>query len=151
FTLGASDRLVPANARVIHVEIDPREIGKLRQVDVGMAADPRETLRHMIERGRELEWSDRSAWHERVREAKRSRRERLAQACERSAVPIHPYAAVSTLAENLPPGAFIIGDGAEAYHWMNEVVQQDAPGRYITHGFLGAVGFGLGLAMGVQS
>ena len=33
---------------------------------------------------------------------------------------------------------------------MNEVIRQNHPGSYITHGFLGAVGFGLGLAMGAQ-
>jgi acetolactate synthase I/II/III large subunit len=31
------------------------------------------------------------------------------------------------------------------------VIRQDRPGSYVTHGFLGAVGFGLGLAIGAQS
>ncbi len=44
----------------------------------------------------------------------------------------------------------MIGDGAEAYHWMNEVIRQNQPGSYITHGFLGAVGMGLGLSIGAQ-
>ncbi len=44
----------------------------------------------------------------------------------------------------------MIGDGAEAYHWFNEVVRQENSGSYITHGFLGDVGFGLGLSIGAQ-
>ena len=45
----------------------------------------------------------------------------------------------------------IVADGAETYHWLNEVIRQDQPGSYITHGFLGAVGFGMGLALGAQT
>src|SRR5581483_496666 len=41
FTLGASDKLVPAAARIIHVEVDPREIGRLREAAVAIHADPR--------------------------------------------------------------------------------------------------------------
>jgi acetolactate synthase-1/2/3 large subunit len=44
----------------------------------------------------------------------------------------------------------VIGDGAESYHWFNEVVRQERAGSYVTHGFLGAVGFGLGLSLGAQ-
>ncbi len=44
FTLGASDRLVPNAAKLIHVEIDPKEIGRLRQTDIAIVADARETL-----------------------------------------------------------------------------------------------------------
>ena len=45
FTLGMSDLVVPLAAKIIHVETDPKEIGRLRQVAVGIVADPRETLR----------------------------------------------------------------------------------------------------------
>jgi acetolactate synthase-1/2/3 large subunit len=69
---------------------------------------------------------------------------------ERSGPPIHPLQAVSAIVDNIAEDAIVIGDGAEAYHWMNEVIRQNHPGGYITHGFLGAVGFGLGLAMGAQ-
>ncbi len=51
----------------------------------------------------------------------------------------------------MPKGAIVVGDGAEAYHWMNEVIAQEEPASYITHGFLGCVGFGLGLSIGVQT
>jgi acetolactate synthase-1/2/3 large subunit len=50
----------------------------------------------------------------------------------------------------MPESTIVIGDGAEAYHWMNEVIRQNRPGSYITHGFLGAVGMGLGLSIGAQ-
>ena len=151
FTLGSSDRLAPAAAKIIHVEVDPKEIGRLRDAAVAIAADPRATLHALLSEARKRRWPDRSAWQERVQEAKAARRARLGEALERSAPPIHPYQAVASLIESISDETIIIGDGAEAYHWMNEVIRQRRPGSYITHGFLGAVGMGLGLAIGAQA
>ncbi len=64
--------------------------------------------------------------------------------------PIHPIQAVSAIVESIPKDTVIIGDGAEAYHWLNEVIRQERGGSYITHGFLGTVGMGLGLGLGAQ-
>jgi acetolactate synthase I/II/III large subunit len=150
FTLGASDKLVPKEAEIIHVEIDPREIGKVRPARIGIAADPRETLRELLEQAQAHTWPERGTWHRTIAEAKAARRVRASESLRRSTPPIHPYQAVSAIADQLPDDAIIIGDGAESYHWMNEVVRQRRPGSYITHGFLGAVGFGLGLAIGAQ-
>jgi acetolactate synthase-1/2/3 large subunit len=63
---------------------------------------------------------------------------------------MHPYQAVTAIVDSLPPDAIVVGDGAESYHWLNEVIRQERAGSYITHGFLGAVGFGLGLSLGAQ-
>ncbi len=150
FTLGMSDLEVPLAAKIIHVEIDPKEIGRLRQVAVGIAADPRETLRAMNAGAASHQWPSRAAWQKTVADAKIERRKKAQPILEQSGPPIHPYQAVSAIADNIPEDTVIIGDGAEAYHWFNEVVRQNHPGSYITHGFLGAVGFGLGLAIGAQ-
>src|SRR6185312_17303284 len=90
-------------------------------------------------------------WQRTVREARAARRERLSDALRQPTPPIHPYQAVAAIADHLPEEAIVVGDGAEAYHWMNETIRQKRPGSYITHGFLGAVGFGLGLSIGVQT
>jgi thiamine pyrophosphate-dependent acetolactate synthase large subunit-like protein len=151
FTLGASDRLVPTAARLIHVEIDPREIGKLRDATIAIPADSRETLRALAAKARGRRLRERSAWQQLVRSARAARRERLREALASPTPRIHPYQAVATIVDHMPAETIVIGDGAEAYHWMNEVIRQDRPGSYITHGFLGAVGFGLGLAIGAQT
>lgn len=44
YTLGSTDRLIPADAKVIHAEVDPVEIGRLRRVDVPIIADSKEVL-----------------------------------------------------------------------------------------------------------
>ncbi|HUN77026.1 MAG TPA: thiamine pyrophosphate-binding protein [Steroidobacteraceae bacterium] len=151
FTLGASDRLVPAAAKLIHVEVDPKEIGRLRDAAVAIPADCREALRALLVHSRGGPWPDRASWQGLVRGARADRRARLSEALRHAGPRIHPYQAVSSLIENISDDTIIVGDGAEAYHWMNEVVRQRHPGSYITHGFLGAVGMGLGLAIGAQA
>jgi acetolactate synthase-1/2/3 large subunit len=150
FTLGMSDLVVPLASKIIHVEVDPKEIGRLRQVAVGIVADPRESLHALNVRAKSEKWPDRSKWQQTVRTAKVERCKRAQDDLNRTGPPIHPLQAVSAIVENMPADTIVIGDGAEAYHWMNEVIHQNRPGGYITHGFLGAVGMGLGLSLGAQ-
>jgi acetolactate synthase-1/2/3 large subunit len=152
FTLGASDLLVPTAAKLIHVDDDPREIGRLRDVVIGMVADTRETLRALNTQAAGHAWPDWGPWQRTVQQSKPARRQRLsaAAASQRSNSGIHPYHAVAAIADSIDENTIIIGDGAEAYHWFNEVVSQNRPGSYLTHGFLGAVGLGLGLSLGAQ-
>jgi len=150
FTLGMSDLAVPRAAKIIHVEIDPKELGRLRQAAVPIVADSRETLRALNARAKSQRWRDYSTWQQAVRNAKAERRQRMAADLSRTTQPIHPLQAVSAIVDNIDENTIIVGDGAEAYHWMNEVIRQNHPGSYVTHGFLGAVGFGLGLAIGAQ-
>jgi len=150
FTLGMSDLVVPLASKLIHVEIDPKEIGRLRSVAVPMVADPRETLRAMNASAKSHRWPDRARWQQTVRTAKTERSKRAEKDLQRTEEPIHPLQAVRAIVDSLAEDAIVVGDGAEAYHWMNEVIRQNHPGSYITHGFLGAVGFGLGLAIGAQ-
>ena len=155
FTMGVSDRLVPGGAKLIHVESDAKEIGRLRDAHVVIVADSREMLKALNERSgsganAKVRWPDFSAWQKVVRDAKAARLARHREQYARTSSPIHPYQAVTAIADALPPDTLVIGDGAESYHWFNEVVRQERGGSYITHGFLGAVGFGLGLSLGAQ-
>lgn len=151
FTLGGSDKLLPKAAKLIHVEMDAKEVGRLRDVDVPIVADPRETLRALTEKAATKAWPDFTAWHRLIAEARAARRAALGEALARKAPPIHPYQAVVAVAESIDDDTIVIGDGAEAYHWLNEAIGQSKPGSYITHGFLGIVGLGLGLAVGAQT
>jgi acetolactate synthase-1/2/3 large subunit len=148
FTLGASNLIVPQAARLIHVETDARELGLVRPADIAVVADPAATME--VLRASLGERPDRSAWAQAVRQM---RARRTAALVEESAHVgrIHPYAAVAAVAEALPDNALVVGDGAEAYHWLNETIAQKRPGGYLTHGFLGTVGCGLGLALGAQA
>lgn len=150
FTMGVSRRLLPADVKLIHVEIDPREIGRLRDANLPVVADSREMLRALNEQAKARRWPDFAGWQKTISETKAARRKRFAEWLTRSAPPLHPYQVVSAIADSIPQDAIVVGDGAESYHWLNETIRQNRAGSYLTHGFLGAVGFGLGLALGAQ-
>ncbi len=150
FTLGGGGRLAPAEATLIHVEIDPREIGRLRDAHVPIVADPRAFLDAANALAPHQAWPDLKPWRETIHTARRKRMETLREGLDRAAPPIHPIQAVKAIVDHMPKGAILVGDGAEAYHWMNEVIAQEEPASYITHGFLGCVGMGLGLSLGCQ-
>ena len=151
FTLGGGGRLAPTEAALIHVEIDPKEIGRLRDAQLPIVADPRAFLDAANAAAPSRQWKDLSAWRETIHTARRKRLETLKEGLDRAAPPIHPIQAVKAIVDNMPKGVVMVADGAEAYHWMNEVIAQDEPASYITHGFLGCVGMGLGLSLGVQA
>ena len=151
FTLGSSDRLVPAAARVIHVEIDPKEIGRLRAVALGIVADSREMLRALSAQSAAAKWPDTSAWCKHIQALKSLRLKKQVAEMSPATPPIHPYQTVKAIVDEIDDETIIVADGAETYHWLNEVIRQNQPGSYITHGFLGAVGFGMGLALGAQT
>ena len=151
FTLGAGARLAPLSAKLIHVEIDPREIGRLRDVELPIIADPKAFLDAANPIAGERQWRDLKAWRGLIQAARKRRYETMREGLDRKGAPIHPAQAVQAIADNMPKGALVVGDGAEAYHWFNEVIAQDEPASYITHGFLGTVGMGLGLSLGVQA
>jgi acetolactate synthase-1/2/3 large subunit len=150
FTLGDARRFIPLDAHLVHVEIDESEIGRLRDVEVPILADPRAFLVAACAAAEEWQWQDLSGWRAIIRRARSNRSQRLHEAFEVTTLPMHPLQAVQAIVEHIPRGTIIVGDGAEAYHWLNELIAQQEPASYITHGFLGTVGMGLGLAIGVQ-
>jgi acetolactate synthase I/II/III large subunit len=149
FTLGAN-RLIPADAQVIHVESSPVEIGRVRDVTVPLVADSRETLREFNAICGTQSWPDWDAWLELVRGTKAARSVSFEAALARRDPPIHPYQAVAAIVESAGAEAVFVGDGAESSQWLAEVCGRQQPGQFFTHGHMGCLGFGLGFAMGVQ-
>jgi acetolactate synthase-1/2/3 large subunit len=146
----AGDRLVPADCRLIQVDIDGRELGRMRPVDVPIQADCRETalaLRRAIAGETWPDWSDWagavhgvSHWHETA----------YGEATSQTAQAVHPYAALREIMNAIPRGTIVCGDGGEASQWAELASRATAPGEYTGHGYLGCLGIGMPFAMGSQ-
>jgi len=148
FTFGRGDRVIPFDARVIHVDVDAREIGRLRDADVSMVANAREVLRALNRERATKPWRDLAGWRARIEEKKVSRSRRFAETLLRSDPPIHPYQAVTTAVDTVGADAIFVGDGAHAHHWLAEAIRCEQPGGFVTHGLFADAGLGLGLAIG---
>ena len=150
YTGHGSGSLIPREAQVIHVDSDARELGRLQDTALSVIADARETLCALIARSAEVRWPDNTAWADTVRNAVAMRRARI-ETEARSAQFIHPFHAVAEIARSIPRDTVVVADGAEAYTWFTEVLEPLAPGRFLTHSYLGSMGVGLGIAVGAKA
>jgi acetolactate synthase-1/2/3 large subunit len=137
-------------AEIVHIEVDPREIGRPRPPRLAIIADCREALDQLTERVKLAgPFPDRSGWARDVRAA-------ISEGIAAAVMPpgavagIHPYQAAKIICGELGRDAVIVGDGAFVKHWFDDVIAPSRPGSYFTHGSLGAMGIGLGLAIGAR-
>jgi acetolactate synthase I/II/III large subunit len=149
FLGGRSEAPIPADAKVIQVDIDASEIGRFRPFELGITADSAETLRAFLEADTER-WPDRRAWAESA--VMMHRRERPF-ANEPTVVNgrLHPFHALRETLRALDPGTTIVVDGGEMGSWVGESAHEARPKRMIGFGgYLGFLGIGFGLAIGAQ-
>jgi acetolactate synthase-1/2/3 large subunit len=132
------------NAFVVHVDIDPAEIGKNVKTDVPVVGDALEVLRLLIPEvapGRHDDWL---AWID-------SRRDRaLSEAlAERPEWP-EPYTIITSIAEATNGEAIVTTDVGQHQMWAAQHFGFNYPDRWITSGGLGTMGFGLPSAIGAK-
>jgi acetolactate synthase-1/2/3 large subunit len=150
FTGGRGARLIPTGARIVQVDIAPEEIGRNREIALGIAADCREALRALDTAAEQREWPARSAWVEGIGRVREGHRSLFAQALENEKPPIHPYRLAAEIAAVLPPDAIIAADGGETSSWMETVATVEGGGRWLSHGYLGCLGTGAGFAIAAK-
>jgi acetolactate synthase-1/2/3 large subunit len=150
FTGGPGSRILPRRARLIQVDIAGEEIGRNRDVDLGIAADCRETVRALEAAARERTWPERAEWIDAVRQASEAHRALFAQALAEEKAPIHPYRLADAIARSAGPDAVLIADGGETSQWMEMVSRVQRGGRWLSHGYLAHLGTGMPFAIAAQ-
>jgi acetolactate synthase-1/2/3 large subunit len=138
------------SARVIHLDIDPAEIGKLRAADVPLLGDMRASLRALA-----VSYSSpaRAASHGST-EAWRS--ECLANKAEHAWRYDAPIAGVygprflDRLSRAAGPDAIVTCDVGQHQMWVAQHCHFARPERHLSSGGLGTMGFGLPAAIGAS-
>lgn len=146
-----SDAAIPSDAKIIQIDTDAKEIGRIRPVDIGMRCDPRYALRALIAQLTGRNPNVHQDWTRYVLDRLRARRQRLLQGVAESSGRMHPLAACQAIVDALPRDCILVSDGAETSHWLDEVVRQVTPRSFLPHGFFGCMGVGLGMAIGAKA
>ncbi len=149
---GRSDAFAP-NARVLHVDIDPAEMGKNRKPDVAIVGDVKHVLRRLIarlketkgKRGGENEVS-RAAWRERITGWMREH----PYGYEASEQEIKPQQLVQKIDAISGGEAVMSVDVGQHQMWAAQYMRFNGPRQWVVSGGLGAMGFGLPAAIGAQ-
>lgn len=140
--------VIPAEARLIHVDAEGAEIGRILPAEVGITADAGETLDCFLADDRP--WPDRGAWATAIAAASRFPRE-YAKAPVELDGRLHPYHAAEELMRILPAGTQLIADGSDATHWLDDVIHHGRlAGSTGYGGYLVHLGTGFGFAIGRQ-
>ena len=147
---------IPEHIRLIHLDADPREIGKNYPLEVGLLGDPKAGLAELTRLVLEIQPAAnvRAAAQRRKEHAARRAAERevlLASIeAQRDRRPITPLTLMGALARVLPPDAAVVEEAATTHQNVLERLglPQDPTGHFAHRGW--ALGWGLGCAIGVK-
>ncbi len=131
-------RLFNPKARIIQVDIHPAEVGRNREVEVGIVADARSFLAACLARAEEP-WPERS-WLHHLSGVLQSWRTSLRPGEESGESPIHPLRLCRELREVLPPEATVAIDAGDFMQWARMALPARQPGRWLRLGPLGTLG-----------
>jgi acetolactate synthase-1/2/3 large subunit len=128
-------------AKVIHVDIDASEIGKLRSVDAGFTGDARRALADLLPQVRRR---DRGEWNGCIRRLQQDN----PRFHDQDFAPGQPFQLIRRVAELAGPQALISTDVGKHQMWVAQAYPFTDPRQLLTSGGLGTMGFGLPAAIG---
>ena len=133
-------------ARKIHIEIDPSEINKNVQVDVGIVGDARETLRLLHSR---ILPQRRDAWLSRIAGLRGD-----SAVIDIQTLPDNGRLMAAHVINDLwnatGGNAMVVTDVGQHQMWAAQYYHQEKPNRFITSAGLGTMGFGVPAAIGAK-
>lgn len=137
---GAVDCFAP-EATIVHIDIDPAEIGKNIQVDIPIVGDIKNVLQELLERiqaKQATEWQDKiSLW----------KKEYPLSFDEEG---VKPQAIIQAIWEATNGEAVIATEVGQHQMWTAQYYNFSKPRSFISSGGLGTMGFGLPAAIGAQ-
>ena len=147
---GRLDGFAP-EAKIIHADVDPAEIGKNRAADVPIVGDAKHVVAELVKaflhesttQGR----TDLSAWHEEI--SGWSREHPLAYEQDDDG-PIKPQFVVDRIDQALKGDAIVVTGVGQHQMWASQFVACNKPRGFISSGGLGTMGFAVPAALGAK-
>jgi len=127
-------------ARIIHIELDPSEIGKNVPVALGLVGDARDLTSRLsvLVAPRRCD-----AWREEIRDFTRPRHETYRGA-------LSPEGILSGIREMSGPDCTVVSDVGQHQMWVAKLYPYNTRNSHITSGGLGTMGFAVPAAIGVH-
>jgi len=129
-------------ARIIHVDIDPAEIGKNVRIHLPIVGDVKNVLRAILPL---LEIKDNTPWVERVQELKR----KYPLQYSRDGL-LKPQFVLEKLNELKDDSAIVVTDVGQHQMWAAQYLRFKEPRSFLSSGGLGAMGYCLPAAVGAK-
>ena len=140
---GKVDRFAP-QARVIHIDIDPAEIGKNVKADIPIVGDARMVLVELLKR---VEPKMHPEWHKEIEEFRNAYRPPYKKGEGR----LMPNFVIQVIYEKTyGADTILVTDVGQHQMWAAQVYRLEKPRTWISSGGLGTMGYGLPAAIGTQ-
>ena len=128
------------NAKVIHIDIDPAEINKNISVHCSLVGDVKEVVTKLLDR---LEKKTNTQWMDAVQRMKN-----LETMRSDGDSAMHPEDIIEKVMEYTKDSTIVATDVGQHQMWVAQYYRFKKPRTYLTSGGLGAMGFGMGAAIG---
>ena len=129
-------------AKIIHIDIDPAEIGKNVRVDVPIVGDAREVLKEILKL---IKYKKRKEWEERVSNWRRKYPLRYNNDGK-----LKPQYVIEKIFE-IEPDSIVTTEVGQNQMWAAQYFKTKYPRQFISSGGLGTMGFGFPAAIGAQT
>jgi acetolactate synthase-1/2/3 large subunit len=139
---GKLDTFAP-HARIVHIDIDPAEIGKNKKVDIPIVGDVKSVLQDMLGKIQKKKAYDK--WLSRVKGWK----EKYPLSYKKDGT-LRPQFIVEQLSGLLKGNGIIVSEVGQNQMWTAQYYCFRKPRTWITSGGLGTMGYGLPAAMGAH-
>ena len=145
-TTGRLDSFLP-DTKVIHIDIDPAEIGKNVEVDLPIVGDARNILSSLNEVLKGYTASDDvNKWADMIK----TKKQELLPRVTYDDVPLKPQSVIKEIAEVLTPESILTTDVGQNQMWAAHFFDTQKPRKFISSGGLGTMGFGFPAAIGAK-
>lgn len=136
-------------AKVIHIDIDPAEIGKIREADVPIVGDVREVLLDLIPEWKAVAKSAKSLgpWWERLNKL---REDFPLGYVDLDDGLLAPQGIIKTIGEMSGPEAIYAAGVGQHQMWSAQFIEYERPGAWLNSGGAGTMGFAVPAAMGAK-
>ncbi len=131
------------NAKIIHIDIDPAEIGKNVKTAVPINGDVKQVLKELNPL---VEPAKHPAWHARIRDLREEHPSIIVPNVDK----VLPQYVIKKIYEMSGPKAYYVTGVGQHQMWAAQHFWGDNPASFITSGGLGTMGFEIPAAIGTQ-
>ncbi len=140
-----------ADMKVIHVDVNPAELGHNRAVDVPIAGDARAVLEQLsAEAEGKLNPGKYAAWTGKLRTLDAEKGADQDKAMSRDELPMHPLRLCKEVRDFLKRDAILVVDGQEILNFGRQAIPTYTPGHRLNSGTFGTMGVGLPYGVGAK-
>ena len=141
-----------ADAKVIHVDVNPTELNHNRVADVPIAGDARAVLDQLTREARgKIDKSRYSRWISKLKVLDTEKASEMDKQMSSEDTPIHPLRLCKEVRDFLKRDAILVVDGQEILNYGRQSIPTYVPGHRLNSGAFGCMGVGLPFGVGAKA